>query len=107
MTIGSWIAAGVIVVAPLGAARAQSTEVEVLPRAAPAQVPQAPPPDSVWPRIDERTALTLGAHKLELGILSFRYGITDWLVVGTDPPAWAIRGVAPVLVPNLHVKVVA
>jgi hypothetical protein len=93
--------------APLGLAYGQSTAVEVVPRAAPAPAPQAPLPDSVWPRLDERTALTLGAGKLQLGILAIRYGITDWLVIGTDPPAWAIRSVASVLVPNLHVKIVA
>jgi hypothetical protein len=56
------------------------------------------------PRLDERTALMLGAQKLKIGILSFDYGIVERLSIGTDPPAWAARAFLPVLVPNLHVK---
>jgi hypothetical protein len=56
------------------------------------------------PRLDERTALMLGAQRLKLGILSFDYGIVERLSIGTDPPAWAARAFLPVLVPNLHVK---
>jgi hypothetical protein len=67
----------------------------------------APPSDDVVPRLDERTALTLGEGKLKLGILAFDYGITDWLSVGVSPPYWAARAVASVLVPNLQFKIVA
>jgi hypothetical protein len=63
------------------------------------------PPDSEIPRLDERTALLLGARKLKVGALAFDYGITDRITVGTDPPAWAARAFLPILVPNLHVKV--
>jgi hypothetical protein len=62
-------------------------------------------PDSEVPRLDERTALLLGARKLKLGALAFDYGITDRVTVGTDPPAWAARAFLPILVPNLHIKV--
>src|SRR5262245_35327475 len=57
--------------------------------------------------LDEHTALTLGARRFKLGVLSFDYGITDRVTIGTDPPAWAARAVLPMLVPNFHVKVVA
>jgi hypothetical protein len=63
--------------------------------------------DDELPRLDEHTALTLGGQSLKLGVLAFDYGITDWLTVGTDPPSWAARAVLPILVPNLHAKLVA
>lgn len=50
------------------------------------------------------TTYTLGAGHLALGLLSFDYGITDDVSVGTDPPAWAARAVTPFWVPNLHAK---
>src|SRR5262245_59027925 len=52
----------------------------------------------------EHTAMTVGAGRLKLGVLAFDFGMTDWLSVGTDPPAWAVRSVAPVIIPNLHLK---
>ena len=58
-------------------------------------------------RWDEGTALTLGAETLKLGILSFDYGITDRINIGTDPPMWLVRTAQPVLIPNLHIKVIA
>jgi hypothetical protein len=58
-------------------------------------------------RLDEGTALTLGGQTLKVGILAFDYGITDRINVGTDPPMWLIRTAEPVLVPNLHVMVIA
>jgi hypothetical protein len=58
-------------------------------------------------RLDEGTALTLGGQIFKLGILAFDYGITDRVNVGTDPPMYLIRTAEPVLVPNLHVKVIA
>src|SRR3954471_12590535 len=61
------------------AARAQPSEVAVQPAAAERPRLDAPPPDDEVRRLDERTALTLGAHKLKLGVLAFDYGITDWL----------------------------
>ena len=79
-----------------------------------AQMPTAdvPPEEEAAPEkpaekltlLDERTAYTIGARELKLGILAFEYGIVDRVSVGTDPPAWALRAVASVLVPNLHVK---
>jgi hypothetical protein len=62
-----------------------------------ARVPQTPV-------LDEYTANTVGANTLKLGILAFEYGITDRLSIGTDPPMWAVRTVARVLVPNVHIK---
>lgn len=56
------------------------------------------------PRLDQRTALMLGEHRLRLGILAFDYGIIERISVGTDPPAWAARAFLPVFVPNLHLK---
>jgi hypothetical protein len=72
---------------------------------APAQVPIAlAPAEAPVPLLDERTAYMIGRHRLKLGILAFEFGITKWLSVGSDPPAWALRSVAKVWVPNLHVK---
>lgn len=56
------------------------------------------------PRLDERTALMLGAKRVKIGILSFDYGIVEQVSVGTDPPAWAARAFLPVFIPNLHIK---
>jgi hypothetical protein len=55
-------------------------------------------------RLDEGTAYMVGRHKLKLGLLAFEYGIIQKLSIGTDPPAWAVRAIARVWVPNLHVK---
>ena len=46
----------------------------------------------------------VGEHKLKLGILAFEYGIMQRLSVGSDPPAWALRAVINIWVPNLHLK---
>jgi hypothetical protein len=62
--------------------------------------------DDDLPRLDERTARTVGAGTLKLGILAFDYGIIDRLSIGTDPPAWAARAFVSVLIPNLHLKAV-
>lgn len=59
------------------------------------------------PRLDERTALMIGAQRLKLGVLAFEYGIAERVSIGTDPPAWAARAFLPVLIPNLHLKVSA
>jgi len=56
------------------------------------------------PRLDERTALMLGAKRLRIGILSFDYGIIEQVSIGSDPPAWAARAFLPVFIPNLHLK---
>ena len=58
------------------------------------------------PRLEERTAHTIGGQRLKLGILQIEYGITDRVSVGIDPPAWAARAVLPVFIPNLHAEVV-
>jgi hypothetical protein len=57
------------------------------------------------PRLDERTALMVGAERIKLGILAFEYGLTERISIGTDPPAWAARAFLPLLIPNLHLKV--
>jgi hypothetical protein len=69
-----------------------------------AGVARAAAPDEPT-RLDERTALMLGAKRLKIGILSFDYGIIEQISVGTDPPAWAARAFLPVFIPNLHLKV--
>jgi hypothetical protein len=58
------------------------------------------------PRLDERTAHTVGGQHLKLGLLAVEYGVTDRFAVGVDPPAWAARAVLPFLIPNLHAKAV-
>ena len=73
--------------------------------AAPAQA-RLPTPEEAQ-RLDEGTALTLGGQTFKLGILAFEYGITDRINVGTDPPMYLIRTAEPVLIPNLHLKVIA
>ena len=70
---------------------------------------QAPPPALALaqediPRLDERTAFTIGRNRLKLGILAFEYGILRQLSVGSDPPAWAARAVVKVSLPNAHLK---
>jgi hypothetical protein len=64
------------------------------------------PPDDL-PRLDERTAYTIGARRLKLGILAFDYGLTERISIGTDPTPWLVRAFRPVLIPNLHLKVLA
>jgi len=73
--------------------------------AAPAQA-RLPTPEEAE-RVTEGTALTLGGQVLQIGILAFDYGITDRIEVGTDPPMYLLRTASSVLVPNLHLKVVA
>jgi len=58
-------------------------------------------------RVTQGTALTLGGQVFQLGILAFDYGITDRINVGTDPPMYLVRAAEPVLIPNLHLKVIA
>jgi hypothetical protein len=87
----------------------QLEEPQMLAHPAPPPTPEfwqgELPPDSVLPRLEQRTALLTGRNKLALGILAFSYGITDWLQVGSAPPFWALRTVTSVLVPNAYVKV--
>lgn len=107
-----------MIVAGLGmsaSALAQTTEttVETTPPPGPPvpsvtttgqAVAPAPAPARTIPQLDERTALMVGRHTLKLGILAFEYGIIQHLSVGSDPPAWLLRTVANVWVPNLHFK---
>ena len=69
--------------------------------------PGAPSDPEEAQRWDEGTALTLGGQTFKLGILAFDYGITDRINVGTDPPMYLVRTAEPVLIPDLHVKVIA
>ena len=64
---------------------------------------EAPPPKPI-PELDERTAYMVGKHTLKLGILAFEFGILQQLSIGTEPPAWLLRTVIDILVPNLHLK---
>jgi hypothetical protein len=74
----------------------ETTSVEALP-------PQAIPGKPLV-QLDERTAYMVGRHRLKLGILAFEWGILQQLSLGTEPPAWALRAITSVLVPNLHLK---
>jgi hypothetical protein len=70
---------------------------------------QAPPPveaapSKPIPELNERTAYMVGKHTLKLGILAFEFGILQQLSIGTEPPAWLLRSVINVLIPNLHLK---
>jgi hypothetical protein len=85
-------------------AAAEMSEEPAATVAAPPPPPRSGPSAEAFPRIDERTALTVGEHRLKLGIWSFEYGITEHLSVGTAPPAWALRGFKQVFLPNLNVK---
>jgi hypothetical protein len=107
MRSASWtvIVSASALVAAAGQARAQEvgTQEVVTQQAAPKAEVSADA-NSELPRLDERTALMLGARRLKLGILAFEYGITNRMTIGTDPPVWAARAFLPVLVPNLHFK---
>ena len=83
------------IVTPIGSV--ETTTVQALPPA------EAPPPKPI-PEITERTAYMVGKHSLHLGILAFEYGIMQQLSVGTEPPAWLLKTVISVLIPNLHLK---
>jgi hypothetical protein len=95
-----------LVAVATGAGGARAADIVIVPLAPAAPVeahaPPAPRPDAV--PIDDHTARLIGARRLKLGILAFEYGLTDWLSFGTDPPEWAVRAFASILVPNLHVK---
>ena len=86
---------GGTIVTPIGSV--ETTTVQALPPA------EEPPPKPI-PEIDERTAYMTGKHTLKLGILAFEYGILQQLSIGTAPPAWVLRSIIDVLVPNLHLK---
>ena len=83
------------IVTPIGSV--ETTTVQALP-------PVEAAPAKPIPLITERTAYMVGRHSLQLGILAFEYGIMQQLSVGTEPPAWLLRTVISVLVPNLHLK---
>jgi hypothetical protein len=57
------------------------------------------------PRLEERTAFSIGGGELKLGLLSIEYGVFERLAIGIDPPAWAARAVLPIWVPNVHAEV--
>jgi hypothetical protein len=83
---------------------AEGTTTTVETTTAQAAPPAPAPAAEDIPRLDERTAFTVGRNTLKLGILAFEYGIIQRLSIGSDPPAWAVRAVAKVWVPNFHVK---
>jgi hypothetical protein len=66
-----------------------------------AAAPEVTPPPLLQ---DEYTAFTVRGGQLKLGVLAIEYGLTDWWSIGTDPPAWALRSVTHVLVPNAHTE---
>jgi hypothetical protein len=103
---GSVLAALLAAAVPPAGATAAVAPAAVDPAVAAAAAPAAArAAHDDLPRLDERTALMLGARRLKLGILSFDYGLTERISVGTDPPPWAARVFLPVLVPNLHLKI--
>lgn len=55
-------------------------------------------------RPDERTAHTIGAQRLKLGLLGVDYGVVDSLSIGVDPIIWGLRVVLPIWIPNAHAK---
>jgi hypothetical protein len=55
--------------------------------------------------LDEHSALLVGEGNLKLGILSFDYGLTRDVSIGSDSLAWFAGAVSPVFAPNLHLKV--
>jgi len=87
-------------------ATAETTTLREPPTTSITAAGQAAPPAPARPipQLDERTAHMVGRHTLKLGILAFEYGIIQHLSVGSDPPAWLLRTVADVWVPNLHGK---
>jgi len=93
----------VLAVASGGRAFAQGGDAETIRETGSPAGSTSPSAEAV-PRIDERTALMVGARRLKLGVVFFEYGITEHLSVGTQPAAWVLRAFKPVLVPNLNVK---
>lgn len=96
-----------ICTAPGATARAQSSAEAVVPARSVPGWTNEPPPDFDVPRLVNRTALALDKGQFELGVLAFRYGVTNWLTVSSAPPFWLARAASSVLVPNLSVKLVA
>jgi len=86
-----------------GRAFAEGRDAETISEG-PSSAAAASPSAAAVPRLDERTALMVGARRLKLGVLFFEYGLTEHLSIGTQPPAWAVRAFASVFVPNLNVK---
>jgi hypothetical protein len=86
-----------------GRAFAQGGGAETISETGSATGSKTPSAEAV-PRIDEGTALMVGARRLKLGVVFFEYGVTEHVSVGTQPAAWALRAFKPVLVPNLNVK---
>jgi hypothetical protein len=99
----SW-ALATAVTAPASALAAELPEAPPTAVAAAPASTRASPSAEAFPRLDERTALTVGAKRLKVGLLFFDYGLTEHLSIGTQPPAWAAKAFTPVFVPNLNVK---
>jgi hypothetical protein len=86
-------------------ARAQTDDQPggVIVAPAPPEVAAPPPKPNAVP-LDENTARMIGRGRFKLGVLAFEYSPVEFFSFGTDPPAWALRAVARVLVPNLHAR---
>jgi hypothetical protein len=97
--VGAALALGASLLA-LAPAHAQEGAVVAAPEVVAPATPQKP--NAV--AFDHYTARLVGRNRFKVGVLALEYGITDWLSVGTDPPAWAVRSVTSVLLPNLHLK---
>jgi hypothetical protein len=107
-SLAAWVAAVVVALSliQVRAARAEAAPPAAVVPSPPLPLPTPEPlPDRMVPRLFEKTALVLDGGELAIGFLAFRYGITDRLSVGIDPPYWAVRAFAHVLIPNLNLKV--
>jgi hypothetical protein len=93
----------VLAAASGGRALAQGGDAATISETGSSTGSKSPSAEAV-PRIDERTALMVGARRLKLGVVFFEYGVTEHLSVGTQPVGWAVRAFAPVVAPNLNVK---
>ena len=101
------MSAGILVLlaaASGGRAFAAGGDAETISETGGAQAGSTRPSAEAVPRLDERTALMVGARRLKLGVLFFDYGVTEHLSLGTSPPAWALRAFASIFVPNVNVK---
>jgi hypothetical protein len=97
------VATTILVCRPAVAAPGTDEEAPVVARTAEPVTPHLIVPEEAL-RLDEGTAYMVGRHRLKLGILSIEFGITEKLSIGTDPPAWAVRALSNIWVPNLHLK---
>jgi hypothetical protein len=81
-----------------------TTQSDTVTTARTAVPPAPPPPAPAVIQMTERTAFVVDRHQLKLGILAFEYGFAKRASIGSDPPAWLLRSVMSIWVPNVHLK---